>query len=31
MRLCVLSVAVAMVALFLSEMAARRFSNRLKG
>ena len=31
MRLCVLSVAVAMIALFLSEMAARRFSHRLKG
>ena len=31
MRLCVISVGVAMVALFFSEMAARRFSKRLKG
>lgn len=31
MRLCVLSVGVSMVALFFSEMAARRFSKRLKG
>ena len=31
MRLCLLSVGVAMVAMVLSEMAARRFSSRLKG
>ncbi|MCG6878921.1 MAG: molybdate ABC transporter permease subunit [Deltaproteobacteria bacterium] len=31
MRLCLLSAGVAMVAMVLSEMAARRFSRRLKG
>jgi molybdate transport system permease protein len=31
MRLCLLSVGVAMVAMVLSEMAARRFKKRLKG
>jgi len=31
MRLCLLSVGVAMVAMVLSEMAARRFKRRLKG
>ena len=31
MRLCLLSVGVAMVAMVLSEMAARRFSRQLKG
>jgi molybdate transport system permease protein len=31
MRICILSAAVAMVAMCFSEMAARRFSKRLKG
>ena len=31
MRICMLSLAVAMVAMCFSEMAARRFSKRLKG
>ncbi|EFK10127.1 molybdate ABC transporter, permease protein [delta proteobacterium NaphS2] len=31
MRLCLLSVGVAMIAMVLSEMAARRFSRQLKG
>ena len=31
MRLCLLSVGVAMVAMVLSEMAARRFSRQLRG